>query len=51
MLDHFIRAGQTTAGGVLQAVTSYAQTVADPEQAYALESTALSALDLAATLD
>jgi hypothetical protein len=50
VLDHFIRGGQTTAGGVMQAVTSYAQVIRDPEAAHELESSALQALQLAASL-
>ncbi len=48
ILDHFIRGGQTTAGGVLQAVTSYAQTVESPDTAYDLEASAVKAMELAA---
>ena len=48
ILDHFIRGGQTTAGGVLQAVTSYAQTIADADTAAEVEGAALDALALAA---
>jgi hypothetical protein len=50
VLDHFVRGGQTTAGGVFQAVTSYAQVVRDPEAAHALESSAFRALEVAAAL-
>lgn len=49
ILDHFIRGGQMTAGGVLNAVTSYAQTVVDADKAQDIESQALRALELAAT--
>lgn len=48
VLDHFIRAGQVNAGGVMQAITSYAQTVDDADLAYSLEDRAVEALDLAA---
>lgn len=48
ILDHFIRGGQMTAGGVVNAVTSVAQTLADPDAAADLEGSALRALDLAA---
>lgn len=48
ILKHFIMGGQMTAGGVMQAVTSFAQTVDDPDQAYDLENSAMSALELAA---
>ena len=37
ILGFFIRGGQMTTGGVANAATAYAQTVEDPEQAYALE--------------
>lgn len=50
VLDHFIRGGQTTAGGVFQAVTSYAQLVRDPEAAHELEASAFRALEVAAAL-
>lgn len=48
VLDHFIRGGQMTAGGVLAAVTSFAQTVPDGDRAHELESAGLRALELAA---
>ena len=48
VLDHFIKGGQTTRGGLFQAVTSYAQVVDDPDVAWDLELSALSVLDLAA---
>jgi hypothetical protein len=48
VLEHFIRGGQTTAGGVMQAITSYAQTVDDADLAYSLEDRAVEALDIAA---
>lgn len=47
VLDHFIKGGQLTAGGVAQAITSFAQTVEDADDAAELESVALSALDVA----
>lgn len=50
ILDHFMRGGQFTAGGIMQAVTSAAQAVADPDQALRLEDSAMTALDLAAGL-
>ncbi len=49
ILDHFIRGGQVTAGGVLQAVTSFAQTVENPDTAFDLEASAVRAMELAAT--
>ncbi|MFF7602350.1 hypothetical protein [Streptomyces mirabilis] len=48
ILAHFIRGGQITAGGVMQAVTSTAQTLTDADQAAALEALALPALAAAA---
>jgi hypothetical protein len=50
ILNHFIRGGQTTAGGVMQAITSYAQEVADPDTAWDLERQAVEAMDLTARL-
>lgn len=50
VLDHFIRGGDLTAGGVMQAVTSYAQTVPSPDTAYDLEAAAFRALTVAAGL-
>lgn len=47
VLDHFIKGGQLTAGGVLHAVTSFAQTVEDADDAAELEGMALRAFDLA----
>lgn len=49
ILDHFIRGGQTTAGGVLNAITSYAQTIPDADVAHELEVQGVRALELAAT--
>ncbi|WP_240318767.1 MULTISPECIES: hypothetical protein [unclassified Streptomyces] len=48
ILSHFIRGGQMTAGGVMNAVTSTAQTLTDADQAAALEALALPALTAAA---
>lgn len=48
ILNHFIAGGQLTAGGVMQAVTSAAQLVADGDIAHAMESASLPALELAA---
>jgi hypothetical protein len=44
VLDHFILGGQMTSGGVMQAVTSYAQTVSDADLAAELEEMALEVL-------
>ena len=48
ILDHFIRGGQVTAGGVAQALTSYSQTVDDADLAYELDAKAIDALELVA---
>ncbi|MEJ8654939.1 DUF932 domain-containing protein [Streptomyces sp. MS1.AVA.4] len=48
ILSHFIRGGQMTAGGVMQAITSTAQTLTDADQAAALEALAIPALTAAA---
>jgi hypothetical protein len=48
ILAHFIRGGQLTAGGILQAVTSVAQTLDDADTAADLEAQALCVMDLAA---
>jgi hypothetical protein len=50
VFDHFVRGGQFTAGGVMQAVTSYAQTVTSPDTASDLEDAGLRALEFAAAL-
>lgn len=50
VLGHFIEGGQVTAGGVMQAVTSYAQTLADPDAAYDLEAQGIAALEVAAAV-
>lgn len=44
ILAHFTRGGQMTRGGVVNAVTAYAQTVEDGDAAYALEARATSLL-------
>jgi hypothetical protein len=49
ILAHFVQGGQMTAGGVMQAVTSTAQTLTDADQAAALEALAVPALTAAAT--
>lgn len=48
ILNHFILGGDVTAGGVMHAVTSVAQTLADPDAAWEMESSALRALELSA---
>lgn len=48
ILGHFIQGGQLTAGGVMHAVTSYAQTVDDADTAHELERSGMRVLALAA---
>lgn len=50
VLEHFMRGSDMTAGGVMNAVTSFAQTVDDADKAYEIEQQGLRALDLAAAL-
>jgi hypothetical protein len=46
ILDHFIKGSDTTAGGLMNAVTSFSQTVADADRAADLDGTAMRILDL-----
>jgi hypothetical protein len=48
LLAHFIAGADLSAGGVLHAVTSLAQTVVDADAAYDLEATAVQAMRIAA---
>jgi hypothetical protein len=48
VLDFFIKGGQATAGGVMQAVTAYSQVVESPDLSWDLELAAIRALELAA---
>jgi hypothetical protein len=48
ILAHFIRGADISAGGVMHAVTSVAQTLADADAAFDLESSAVQAMRLAA---
>jgi len=50
ILADFISGGQSTAGGVMQAVTSVAQRVSDPDRAADFEDAALDVLELAVKL-
>jgi hypothetical protein len=50
ILTHFIRGGDVSAGGVMHAVTSAAQTQGDADTAHEMESAALRALEVAAAL-
>ena len=49
-MAHFIRGGDLTAGGILHAVTSTAQTQADADTAHDMEAAGLRALEIAAAL-
>ena len=46
ILAHFIDGGQRTAGGIMQAITSAAQVVTDPDRAFDMESNAIDAMSL-----
>ena len=48
ILDHFLLGGDPTSGGVLQAVTSAAQKVGDPDTARGMEAVGLRAMRIAA---
>jgi hypothetical protein len=48
ILAHFIAGGSITAGGIANAVTSFSQTVRSPERAQALDSIAVTAMELVA---
>lgn len=48
ILGMFVRGGQMTSGGVLQAVTAFSQTVADADRAHELETRAVRAMAVAA---
>ena len=50
ILNHFIKGGDLTAGGILHAITSAAQVQDDADDAWEMENTALDALRLAAAL-
>jgi hypothetical protein len=51
IMSHFIMGGQITSGGIMQAITSYAQEPSlSADQAQDLEDVAIKALDLAAAL-
>lgn len=47
ILDHFLLAGQRTTGGIMQAITSYSQTVDSADEAYLLDAKAVPAMELA----
>lgn len=48
VFDHFVKGGDPTAGGLMNAVTSWAQVVPDPDLAADLEGQALQVLEVAA---
>lgn len=50
VFDMFVRGGQFTAGGVLQAVTAAAQGTSNPDAAYDIEAQGIKALELAYAL-
>ncbi|MBM0256380.1 hypothetical protein [Micromonospora sp. 4G55] len=50
ILSHFIQGADVSAGGVLHAITATAQTLDDGDAAYDMESKAVAAMELAASL-
>lgn len=50
ILAHFIKGGQLTSGGVMQAVTSYAQLIDSPDRSWDVEASAVEAMHVAAQL-
>lgn len=48
ILSFFVKGGQSTAGGVMNAVTAFSQTVEDPDRAAEIEASGLDALAVAA---
>lgn len=50
ILSHFIKGGQLTSGGVMQAVSSAAQTIADVDRAHEFLGTAVDAMKVAARI-
>lgn len=51
LLNHFIKGGVTTSGGILHAVTSVAQTIDDPDTAHKLGDSGIRAMELAAAFN
>ncbi len=47
VLDMFVLGGQSTAGGVMQAISAYAQTVEDVDRSFEVEATAVQAMEAA----
>lgn len=50
VLEHFIKGGQHTAGGIMQAVTSYAQLIPNADEAAQVEAQGIRAMELAAAM-
>ena len=50
ILNHFIDGADRSAGGILHAVTSAAQTLTDPDAAYEMEGVGIRAMEIAASL-
>jgi hypothetical protein len=50
ILNHFIDGGDRTAGGVMHAVTSVAQTLTDPDAAFEMENNGIRAMEIAANI-
>lgn len=50
ILNAFVKGGQLTSGGVLQAVTAYSQQIVDADRRYELNDTGLAAMGIAARL-
>jgi hypothetical protein len=50
ILNHFIKGGDTTAGGILHAVTSVARTLPNADDAYAMQAKGLDAMHIAASI-
>ncbi|MEV0135766.1 DUF932 domain-containing protein [Dactylosporangium sp. NPDC050688] len=50
IFSHFIKGADLTAGGVMHAVTSVAQTLDDADDAYEMENVGLKAMEIAASL-
>lgn len=47
ILNHFIKGGQVTCGGIMQAVTSWAQEIEDSDTAFEFETSAIAAMEVA----
>ena len=47
ILEYFLRGGQSTTGGVMQAITSFSQTVVDADVAHSLDDKAIAAMEFA----